>query len=295
MTHLPLTALRAFEAAARHLSLTRAAQELCVTHGAISRQIRQLEDALGVALFVRTGRGLLLTPAGQALQAPTHSAFALLAAGCRQVAAMARRGPLAVASPGTFLMRWLIPRLDQFRRQYPEQEVRLSAANTPAEALLGGADVLIGVAAPPWPAGCQVHLLAAETFGPVLSPALLAARTLPEPQALHALPRLHTATRPQVWAEWAQAVGLAHTDLSGGPSFDHLYYMLEAAVAGIGVAIAPALLVAGDLAAGRLVAPFGFVSSGLHYYIAIPAERAADPAVLAFRDWLLTETQAGSG
>ena len=286
----PLNALRAFEAAARLHSMTAAARELSVTHGAVSRQIGNLEDYLGVSLFHRDGRRLRLTRAGERLFPAARSAFELLSAGCRQALAEARPVPLQVASPGTYLLRWLIPRLHRWQAHAPDLEVRLATRAGPVDFRRDGVDVLIDVGKPPWPADWRVTELFHETFGPVASPALLASQPVERPADLRILPRLHTTSRMDAWQEWAGAVGEPELALAGGQTFAQLLYMLEAAVAGIGVALAPAVLVREDLAAGRLQAPLGFVASGSVYFMA-SAPEAADARVGVFRDWLLAETE----
>ncbi|HXH03494.1 MAG TPA: transcriptional regulator GcvA [Candidatus Competibacteraceae bacterium] len=285
----PLNAIRAFEAAARHLGFSRAAEELHVTHGAISRQVKQLEDWLGQPLFQRRQGRVALTEAGRELLAISRHALDLLADGSNRLRREARQGPLALACPGSFLMRWLIPRLDRLKAAYPELDLRLSAAEAPPDFAAAGIDTAISVGAPPWPAGLEAVALYHWRFGPVLSPRLSGKLTLRSPADLAGQPLLHTASRPQAWREWAERVGLDPVLLVQGSQFEHLYYMLEAAIAGIGIAIAPEPLVAQDLAAGRLLAPLGFVDSGQVFALLIPWERVADPRIDSLRRWLLAE------
>ena len=285
----PLNALRAFEAAARLQSMSAAARELSVTHGAVSRQIGNLEAHLGVRLFHRDGRRLRLTRAGETLFPSVRSAFELLIAGCRQVLTEARPTPLQVASPGTYMLRWLIPRLHRWQAREPDLEVRLSTRQGPVDLGRDGVDLLIDVGRPPWPGDWAVRELFEERFGPVASPALLTGRAPHRPADLQGLPRLHTASRATAWQEWAGAMGKPGLALAGGQSFAQLYYMLEAALAGIGVALAPSVLVQADLAAGRLVAPLGFVASGSVYFMATAPGGYDDPRVRSFADWLLAE------
>ncbi len=284
----PLNALRAFEAAARHRSVSRAAQELHVTHGAVSRQVRTLEDALGRALFEREGRGLRLTPAGESLRDAAGGAFAELARSWERLRRDAE-APLVLGCPGSLLARWVIPRLEKLQRQMPELKLHLSAHEGGFAPALPGLDAALMIDAPPWPADWQVQVLAPERIGPVLSPrhpdfARLAASP---PEILAGTPRLQVASRPQAWPQWAQAHGLALDHAGDGPAFEHLYYLLEAAIAGLGVAIAPAQLVAEDLAAGRLAAPWGFTATGGQWLLAAP--RGEDRRIARLGAWLAGE------
>ncbi|KHL51672.1 LysR family transcriptional regulator [Xanthomonas cannabis] len=283
----PLAALRAFEAAARLQSVSRAAQELHVTHGAISRHVRALEHALGAALFVRQGRGLVLTTAGARLRDATGEGFALIAdtwAGLRRPATEA---PLVLGCSGSLLARWVIPRLGQLQHDLPDMRLHLSANEQPPGADLDGLDAALLLDTPPWPGNWQVHDLGVEWIGPVLSPHLASALRLAgnHPAALldHAV--LHTRSRPQAWPEWAQAHGLAPDALRLGTEFEHLVYLLEAAAAGLGIAIAPQALVAADLAAGRLLAPWGFTATRGRWVLCA-AKRNPDPRIAQLADWL---------
>lgn len=283
----PLNALRAFEAVARLESVSRAADALHVTHGAVSRQVRQLEEAVGTALFVREGRGLALTPAGRRLYAAAADAFDPL----RAVWSDLRRGPatapLVLGCPGSILARWMIPRLDRLARECPDLPLHLSANESRDEGLLAGLDAALLIATPPWPGDWQVHTLAPERIGPVLSPRWPGASDVigapPQALATHAL--LHTASRPQAWQEWGSRVDLDPGTLRMGTGFDRLFYLLEAAAAGLGVAIAPEPLVAEDLASGRLVAPWGFVQTDAQWVLCAP-KRSANPRIARLAEWL---------
>ena len=284
----PLNALRAFEAVARLDSVSRAAEELHVTHGAVSRHLRQLEDALGAPRFVRKGRGRALTPAGRRLHAaaaealdPLRRAWADLCRGPEQ------RAPLVLGCPGSILARWMIPRLERLARECPDLPLHLSANESRPDDRLTGLDAALMIATPPWPADWQVHALATERIGPVVSPLWPGADALrgaaPSAIAAHAL--LHTASRPQAWQEWAMRIDLDPATLRMGTRFDRLYYLLEAAAAGLGIAIAPEPLVAEDLASGRLIAPWGFVDTdGL--WVLCAAKRNADPRIARLAAWL---------
>ena len=283
----PLNALRAFEATARLGSASRAAEELHVTHGAISRHLRALEEALGQPLFARQGRGLALTAAGEQLRDGARDAFEQLRDTWARVARGQADAPFVLGCPGSLLARWMIPRLERLRQDLPSLKLHLSAQEAPLDASLAGIDAALLLAEPPWPGDWRVHELAPERIGPVLSPRYPGAAKLQQrsPQGLLSEALLHTASRPQAWPQWAALAGLQPAQLSYGQGFDHLYYLLEAAVAGLGVAIAPVQLVADDLASGRLLAPWGFVTTPAHWILAVP-RRASGPQADALAGWL---------
>ena len=258
----PLNALRAFEAAARLQSVSLAASELHVTHGAVSRQVRALEEWLEVALFVKDGRGVKLTDAGRKLRDTSFDVFERLRTTCAELKQPAD-APFVLGCPGSLLARWFIPRLDRLNHDLPELRLQLSASEGELDPLRTDVDATLCFATPPWPVGMQVHELAVERIGPIISPQHPRFAQLAEasPAALLSEPLLHTMSRPQAWPQWLQLNDLDLTALQLGQGFEHLYYLLEAAVAGIGIAIAPEQLVADDLAAGRLQAPWGFVET----------------------------------
>lgn len=288
----PLNALRAFEAAARLNSISQAADELHVTHGAVSRQVRLLEEHLGVALFSKEGRGLKLTDAGIRLRDVSAELFGRLRSTCAELQQGQADAPFVLACPGSLLARWFIPRLDRLNRELPELRLQLSASEGELDPRRSGVDATLWFAEPPWPADMQVFELAAERIGPVLSPryAHFAALHQAPAAALLGEPLLHTASRPQAWPSWAASNALDAAALKLGQGFEHLYYLLEAAAAGLGVAIAPQQLVADDLAAGRLVAPWGFVETSARLALWVPARRLDKRAQL-LADWLRNELE----
>lgn len=291
----PLNALRAFEAVARLGNLGAAGRELHVTHGAVSRQLRLLEDDLGVALFVREGRGLRLTEAGRQLQEAAQAAFARL----RDTAAALRRGPqaqaLVLGCPASVLARWMIPRLERLGRDLPDITLHLSAQDHPFDPALAGLDAALLVAEPPAPREWQVHVLAGERIGPVLSPRYAGHADLAAAPPARLLDEavLHTSSRPQAWPSWFRQQGLDPGRQQLGAGFEHLYYLLEAAIAGIGVAIAPEPLVADDLTSGRLVAPWGFSAASGQWWLAC-ARGNADARIPRLAAWLRRELQNGA-
>jgi DNA-binding transcriptional LysR family regulator len=286
----PLNALRAFEAVARLDSVSRAAAELHVTHGAVSRQLRVLEEALGTALLVRQGRGLVMTPAGRQLHEATEAAFDPLRMRWAELRRRQAQSPLVLGCPGSVLARWMIPRLEKLAYDRPGLKLHLSASESMPDAQLTGLDAALLIADGPWPAGWQVHELAPERIGPVISPRHPVFERLRSagPEALSSMPLLHTASRPQAWSEWAARAGVDGAGLQMGTGFDHLYYLLEAAVAGLGVAIAPEPLVAEDIASGRLAAPWGFAETDARWVLCAPRGKE-NRNIAPLAEWLRKE------
>lgn len=286
----PLNALRAFEAAARLHSISLAGLELYVTHGAISRQIRALEEHLGVTLFIKDGRGVKLTDAGIRLRDAASEAFERVRIACADIQQQTLDVPFVLGCPGSLLARWFIPRLDRLNRELPELRLQLSASDGELDPLRAAVDATLCFATPPWPTTMQVHELAAERIGPVISPRhpRFAQLSVALPAVVMDEALLHTTSRPQAWPQWLELSGLDATALHLGQGFEHLYYLLEAAVAGLGIAIAPEQLVADDLAAGRLVAPWGFVETAARLSLWTKA-RNPDPRGEKLLHWLRQE------
>jgi LysR family glycine cleavage system transcriptional activator len=286
----PLKALPAFEAAARHLSFTAAADELGLTHGAISHQMKALEAHLGVALFRRLNRRIELTEVGNAFLRAVRTALDVVETSANQIAAPAQRGPLVLSCLPTFMMRWLLPRLYEFSAKHPDIEVRLSASYAPVDFAQDSVDAAIRVGTPTWPGGIEAHAFLEERVGPVCSPDLLKRRPLARPADLRQHTLLHTDSRLDAWPHWIEVVGVKGIASGKGPRFEHYYFLLEAAVGGLGVALAPYPLVAEDLRRGRLVAPLDFVSSDRAYYFLSLRERANVAKIRTFRSWLTSAT-----
>lgn len=286
----PLNALRAFEAVARLGSLKQAADELNVTHGAVSRQIANLEDWMGVAVLEKHGRGVKLTDAGQRLGQVAGEAFERIAQACLELRRQTADAPFVLGCPGSLLARWFIPRLDRLHRALPELRLQLSASEGEQDPRHAGLDALLWYAEPPWPADFVVYELAPESLGPVFSPHYADAEQLCQapPEAVLEQAVLHTASRPQAWPVWLRSQGLEPERLRLGQGFEHLYYLLEAALAGLGVAIAPRQLVADDLAAGRLLAPWGFVETSARLALWVPRRRL-DSRAERLAQWLRGE------
>lgn len=291
----PLNALRAFEAAARHMSFTKAAEELFVTQAAVSHQIRSLEDWLGLRLFRRLNRRLLLTDEGQAYAGPVREALDRIVAATNGLRRSDSEGLLTVSVLPSFAATWLLPRLWRFSESYPEIDVRIDARETLADFGRDGVDVALRYGGGDYPGHDSIHFMTEEAF-PVCSPALVEGGSYPlrEPADLchHTLIRDFTE---DLWDNWLKLAGVTGIDPRRGPSFNYLNMAIEAAIAGQGVALGRRAIVAGALADGRLVRPFDLaMPSASAYYFVCLAEAADRPKVAAFRDWLLAEAAAAS-
>lgn len=289
----PLKALPVFERAAEFLSFSAAAQELHVTHGAVSRQMKSLEAHLGVQLFRRSTRRLELTEAGSALLPAVRTALDIVEGSAQRVNGAAQRGPLVVACLPTFMMRWLIPRLYDFNARHPAIDVRLSASSGPVDLSREEIDIAIRIGNPPWPAGIEARPFMDEEIGPVCSPDFASRQGLRKPADLSRLPLLHTETRIDAWADWLRRRRVPGIDATRGRRFEHFYFLLEAAVGGLGVAMAPRPLVEADLKLGRLVAPLGFMPSGRRYCLTYPATLAKAAKVRTFCTWAIRSARPG--
>lgn len=288
----PLRALRAFEAAARLGRMSAAAVELSVTPGAISRQVRQLEDHLCVPLFAGTKARPMLTTAARKLQPVLSTAFQQIEDAIRALGDE-RQGPLDVACFSTFTVKWLIPRLFDFHAQYPGIEVRLRSTDTGIDVGKEGCDLLITAEDAPMPRDTALPLFD-ERMGPVLAPTLAAhIGPLRTPGDLLNQRLLHTSARRDAWKQWAASTGAIWSEMAStlGPLYEHYYFTLEAAARGLGIALAPWHLVMDDIQAGRLVAPFGFTASG-YVYSAVRRSAAPHPRLDAFCRWLMAQSQA---
>lgn len=286
----PLNALRAFEAFGRRGRMTLAADELCVTHGAISRQIRQLEDHLGVALTEGPRNNLALTEAGLTLAQALSQALDQIEAALPRPAGSGD-GTLVVSCLPTFAMKWLIPRLPGFVAAHPDIQARIVESNGPFDFRADGVDLAIRMRLPDAPpsADADVTPFLKHYVGPVAAPELAA--RLRDVESLADLPRLHTRTFLESWAEWEGAAGLKAPPATVNREFDHYFYMLEAAAAGLGVALSPFAFAENDLASGRLVAPLGMIP-GQAQVCALTPKGKATRAARRFRDWLVAEGAA---
>jgi LysR family glycine cleavage system transcriptional activator len=283
--HLPLTALRAFEAFARLGRMSLAADELCVTHGAVSRQVRSLERLCGARLTHGPRNNLHLTDAGERLARSLGATFDEIERSFADVRAAADR-EIHVSCVGTLAMKWLIPRLSGFHARHPELSIRVTEAYRPVDFAREPFDAAIRLAETATVEGATVTPILDNFHGPVLAPVLLKAGvSLPQ---LGTLPRLHTGPHPQAWAEWAAHAGVMLPESAEHREYEHIFYMLEAAAAGLGVGVTPWIYVAADIAAGRLVAPFGFVRTPARFQLLLP-EQTPKRGLAHFRAWLLEE------
>jgi LysR family glycine cleavage system transcriptional activator len=270
----PFPALRAFEAAARHDSFTAAANELHVTHGAISRQVAAFEAWVGVQVFHRIGKRVRLTDDGRRYLATVQAAFDSISLATSQLRDTGVVHVLRINALPTFAMKWLLPRLNQFQRKMPNVELRLSTSNTPIE-ILDGYDVAVR----------SGHFLG-ETELPVCSPALLQRSPIKVADDLARHVLLHSDTRPDAWRNWLTAAGVK-AKCRKKQSFDHFYLALQAAVDGLGVALGPVPMLADELASGRLVMPLeGPRIDARGYWWVARREVAHAPPVEQFCRWL---------
>jgi len=285
----PLNGLKAFEAAARHESFTRAAEELNVTQGAVSHQVKALEENLGLKLFNREPQRLVLTEAGRGYFAVVRDALDRIAAGTDQLLQRQSSGVLTVSMSPNFAAKWLVHRLGRFAEDYPEIDLRVSATLHHVDFAREEVDVAIrhGDGTAP---GLDITRLSTEELIPVCSPALLEGphpiRT-PADLAHHTL--LHLEHRRD-WAKWFDAAGLRDADLSRGPIFNQASMAVDAAVDGQGVALARTGLATHDLINRRLVRPFDLALPVTYaYWIVCPKATAKLPKITVFRDWLVAE------
>lgn len=286
------TALMAFEAAARHGSFARAAEELALTEGAISRQIARLESFLGQALFERAGNRVRLAPNGIRYAAQVREVLDRLERDSQYLMGQpVDGGSLDIATLPTFATRWLIPRLKRFTLQHPTLTVHLAERMEPFALAGSGFDAAIHFEHPAW-AGAHTSRLLQEVLIPVCHPDLLAG--VPAATALLHLPRLHRRQNPDAWAHYAQETGIALTQPAAGARYDLHAMLIEAALAGLGVALVPRLYVEAELAAGRLVAPWPAGHTvAKSFCLVLPRPIAlCDAPLQAFADWILAEAAA---
>ncbi|MGX5174737.1 transcriptional regulator GcvA [Aliikangiella sp. IMCC44653] len=290
----PLKSLRAFESAARHLSFTRAADELFVTQAAVSHQIKSLEEFLGVPLFIRRNRQLLLTDEGQNYWPKIRDIFEILSQATEEIKANRASGALTVSVVPTFATVWLVPRLTMFKKLYPEIEVRLKASDDLVDFVREDVDIAIYYEKSDYPGMHSVTLLS-ERLTPLCAPALLEGDIpldSPEDLRLHTL--LHDGTTDD-WRRWLRFAGVKGIPLNSGPVFSHTAMVQQAAIYGQGIAMGHLVLSQADVQAGRLVRPFELtLESDYSYDIVCPKESAERPKIKAFTDWLLQTVQLES-
>jgi LysR family glycine cleavage system transcriptional activator len=282
----PLNALRAFEAFGRHGRMTHAADELFVTHGAVSRQIRQLEQWLGYPLTEGPKTALKLTPEAVRLHEALGAAFDLIQTASTRAEPVG--DDLRVSCHGTLAIRWLIPRLPSFVARHPEVRVRLVETVGHIDFDRQEADCAVQVRNETTIAGLELTPLAPNHHGPVVAPGVLASGG---DRSVLAAPRIHTQSWIQAWDLWARAASVDLPRAAHEQSFDHFSHALEAAAAGLGVAMAPWIFVADDVASGRLYAPLGFITLPGGVVLLRPLRRLTRAGDL-FRDWLCEQGAA---
>lgn len=272
-----LNGLKVFEVTARRQSMAAAASELFVTHGAVSRQIKSLESALGIKLFVRRNRGIFLTKEGVVLYKTCQDVFFQLDKTIKNITQNTQFRSLVVSCEPTISMRWLIARLGDFQEQHPEIVVHLFAAGGEVQFIEQGID--LAIRRNDFDINCYIELLADEIVGPVCVPKL-------GNIALTKAVRLHAKTRMNAWPNWCLQNKQDAFGENGQREFEHFYLSLEAASAGLGVAIASKYMVQQSLADGRLIAPYGFCKDGSSYCLLSATDFALDERKLIFLEWL---------
>lgn len=293
----PLNALRAFEAAGRHLSMSKAADELHVTPAAVSHQIKALEAHLGVALFRRLTRSLLLTDAGQSCLAGVTDGFDRLAEAMARLANDDRGGVVTVSAAPSFAAKWLVPRIERFAAAEPEIDLRISASLELVDFRRDEVDLAVRFGAGVYD-GLVAEKLFDEAFIPLCSPALLAGgHPLRAPADLRHHTLLHVDT-PQFarveaeWRMWLKAAGVKGVEATRGPRFSHADHAIQAAIDGAGVVLAQRSITRDDVAKGRLVMPFAVeLPVALGYYLVMPPGGDRRAKVAAVRRWLLAEAR----
>lgn len=283
--YLPLKALRAFEASARHLSFTRAAEELHVTQAAVSHQVKLLETQLKVPLFTRLPRGLMLTQEGERLLPVLNSAFDQIAHTLERVGENSYREVLNVGVVGTFAVGWLLPRLDDFQHHYPFIDLRLSTHNNRAEMAADGLDFAIRFGTGAWHGTAAQPLLPAS-LSVMCTPTIAARLKAPIDVVGETWLRSY---RAEEWTEWLLAAGLPRSvPMTKSIVFDSSIAMVEAAMQGMGLALAPPLMFSRQLNSGALVQPFDTAVSLGGYWLTRLQTRPETHAMASFREWLLT-------
>lgn len=285
----PLNAVRAFEAAARHVSFTKAADELHVTHGAVSRQVAVLEEWFGRPLFRRTSSQLTLTDAGRSYLAEASAALDRLAVASMYIREQAAPTALRVSAPPTFTMRWLIARLSRFQRRRAEVELRMLTSLAPVNFKENLYDVAIRGAHEP-PADCGSVRFMSEMILPICHPDLAEGGGLATPDTLARHTLIGYATEPYGWPQWLEAAGVPQLKPANTLKFEQMYFALQAACEGLGLVLVPLFLVVDDIVSGKLCAPFGPLGMKRRdYYASFNEASDAYPLVAGFCEWLQQE------
>lgn len=294
LKYLPsLSALRAFEAASRHLSFTKAADELDVTQSAISRQMRAMEDMLGLRLFERTGHGLVLTEAGSIYADKIRSKLQdIETATLELLAYRGQGGELTIACLPTLGARWLVPRLHRFTAAHPEILIHIVTKIEPFDFRSEEIDAAFYFGESAWPDALTDPLMP-EYIIPLGHPDLLKQLDQESLEALlKKLPLLQATSRPNIWSHWFTETGMDHPHPHMGPRFEHFHMVIRAAASKMGIALLPRLLVEEELASGQLAAlDTQLVQSKGNYHFAYPQSKRANPNLQTFRSWVIREAQ----
>lgn len=287
----PLNGLRSFEAAARHLSFTKAAEELYVTQAAISHQVKGLEEFIGHALFQRVNRGLKLTPEGQTLFPAIREGLDVMATAVRHLHATESAGTLTISTLDSFASGWLVPKLGDFRAQNPEIDVRLTMGDALVNFARDEIDLAIRYGKGDW-ASCQSHLLMSEVIFPVASPDLIAnGPPLNEPKDILKYRLLHDSM-PEDWNMWFHEAGIPNAKIESDFTIEHSHLIAQAAVTGQGIALGRSVLVGEQLKSGQLVQLFDITIPVRNaYYLVGPPTTWDRHKVVAFRNWLLEQIE----
>lgn len=283
----PLNSLKAFEAAARNLSFTKAADELYVTQAAVSHQIKTLEEHLGLKLFLRRNRSLLLTEEGQAYFLDIKDIFGQLVDATEKLLARGAKGSVAVSLTPSFAIQWLVPRLHSFNVMHPEIDIRIKAQDLDENSLTDDVDVAIYYGRGNWH-GVQSHKLHTEYLVPLCSPLLLSGpKPLNHVEDLQNHMLLHDMTR-KPWKTWFKTIGVNNTRVNQGPIFSHSSMVLQAAIHGQGVALVNSVLARPEIDSGRLVVPFNHaLESKNAFYLVVRESQAELGKIVAFKEWML--------
>jgi LysR family glycine cleavage system transcriptional activator len=288
----PLNSLKAFEAAARHESFTRAAEELCVTQGAVSQQVKALEAGLGIKLFNRERQRLIITESGRDYLTVVRDALDRIAVGTERLLQRQNSGVLTVSTSPDFAAKWLVHRLGNFAEAHADIDLRVSATLHHVDFAREEVDLAVRHGDGNWPGLDPVQLSAEQLFA-VCSPKLLSGRRkLSQPADLLKLPLIHLDNRDD-WKKWLRAVGVEDAEVTHGPVLNRVSMVIDAAINGQGVALARTTLAAWDLINGRLVRPFpDSLPLSRTYWIICPKATSNLPKIATFRNWLLAEAAA---
>lgn len=285
-----LAVLRAFECAARHGNFTKAATELNLTQSAVSRQIKMLEALLGVLLFERIRKRVILSAAGRQLL-PDVSRLLLQSEELvlRARASADGKNVLSIATLPTFGNRWMMPRLADFLQRHPDIAVDVASRGEPFDFAVEDFDIAIHYGQPVWPRATCTYLCS-ETIVPVASPILIGSSSVTRAEDLKDRPLLHLATRPRLWADWFERNGLGSETAYGGNRFDQFGMIIEAALRGLGFALLPVYLIENEIAAGRLQIVLDTpITTENSYYVVLPEGKQENVLARAFQSWLLEQ------